>query len=174
MVMAVRFERQPNPSRIMKSIFRATQFRPSLLQALVLCLASVPLLLAGPAWGRAQSPVGVWATEGNKSHIEIYRCGEHMCGKIIWLDRAKSRGPAFDRQNPDPSKRGRPLVGLRVLSELRPSDDPGEWTGGRVYDPRDGDSYRVKMTLLQDGRMRVRAYIGIPLIGRSQTWTRVR
>ncbi len=140
----------------------------SLIPLAVLVISTTAL-----AEARAPSPVGVWATEGNKSHIRIYRCGEFMCGKIVWLDRAPSRGPAYDRENPDPSKRDRPLLGLRVLSQLRASDTPREWTGGRVYDPRDGDSYRVKMTLLEDGRLNVRAYIGIPLLGRSQTWTRV-
>ena len=96
-----------------------------------------------------------------------------MCGKIVWLNRNASRGPALDKKNPDPAKRNRPIVGMRVLSGLEPTNRPNVWNDGRVYDPRDGDSYSVKMTLQEDGRLRVRGYIGISLLGRSQTWTRL-
>ena len=131
-------------------------------------------IAASPAAARTASPLGVWLTEGGKSHIEVYRCGSNMCGKVVWLNRAPSRGPALDKANPDPAKRGRPILGMRVLSDLKPTSSPREWTGGQGYDPRDGDSYKVKMTLLEDGRLRVRGYIGIPIIGRSQIWKRVK
>jgi uncharacterized protein (DUF2147 family) len=135
-------------------------------------IAGGALLAPSPGAADAPTPLGVWATEGGKSHIEIYRCGANMCGKIVWLNRAPSRGPALDTENPDPDKQGRPILGMRVLSALKPGSSPREWTGGRVYDPRDGESYSVKMTLQDDGRLRVRGYIGISLLGRSQTWTR--
>jgi uncharacterized protein (DUF2147 family) len=46
------------------------------------------------------------------------------------------------------------------------------WTGGRVYDPKNGKSYQGKMTLVSPNRLNLRGYVGIPLFGRTTNWTR--
>ena len=48
------------------------------------------------------------------------------------------------------------------------------WKGGEILDPDNGKTYRCKMTLSDDGKeLNVRGYIGISLIGRTQTWHRL-
>ncbi|MEC7029591.1 MAG: DUF2147 domain-containing protein, partial [Pseudomonadota bacterium] len=37
----------------------------------------------------------------------------------------------------------------------------------------DGDMYDADVELNQDGTLHVRGYMGIALLGKSQTWTRV-
>ena len=46
------------------------------------------------------------------------------------------------------------------------------WSGGTVYDPENGKTYKCKLTLRKDGRLEVRGYIGFSLIGRTEIWTR--
>jgi uncharacterized protein (DUF2147 family) len=78
-----------------------------------------------------------------------------------------------DRRNPDAARRGRPIVGLQILADLRPADDGGSWTGGTIYDPTSGRTYRCTVELDGDNRVHVRGFIGVPLLGRTTTWFRV-
>lgn len=132
--------------------------------------------LAGAAVAQAPSPVGRWMTEGGNSHVQIYPCGPHLCGRIAWLRQpiGKDGLPKVDLKNPDPAKRSQRLVGLQFMSNFRPGGAPGEWDGGRVYNPEDGDIYRATMKLRPDGKLEVRGYVGISLLGRTQYWERVR
>jgi uncharacterized protein (DUF2147 family) len=64
---------------------------------------------------------------------------------------------------------------MAILRGVRPSvDQPGVfWDGGDILDPDNGKVYRVPLRPLKDGRqLEVRGYIGIPMIGRTQIWTR--
>jgi len=62
---------------------------------------------------------------------------------------------------------GRSQCGLQILT-MRPD---GEVWRGTIMDPRDGAVWRAEMWLGQDGNLRLRGYLGIPLLGRTQTWT---
>jgi uncharacterized protein (DUF2147 family) len=58
-----------------------------------------------------------------------------------------------------------------VITDLKPSS-PDTWEG-YVYNPQDGKTYNGNVTVLSDKALRLRAYIGLPIFGKSQTWTRV-
>jgi uncharacterized protein (DUF2147 family) len=49
----------------------------------------------------------------------------------------------------------------------------GTWTDGSIYDPASGYTYRCQLSLDGNDRLRLRGYVGVPLIGRTTTWTRV-
>jgi uncharacterized protein (DUF2147 family) len=60
---------------------------------------------------------------------------------------------------------------MTVLSGMTKSENG--WEGGQILDPDNGKIYRCKMHLEKDGKeLVVRGYIGISLLGRSQTWVR--
>ena len=147
------------------------------MRALFLALS---LLLPLSAAFRAEasgtgSPVGRWITEGGSSHVEIYRCGDALCGRIAWLREpiGKDGKPKRDSKNPDPARRAQTIEGLTFLWNFAAAA-PGEWEGGRVYNPLDGDTYRARMRMLPDGRLELRGYMLIPLFGGSQRWERVK
>ena len=50
----------------------------------------------------------------------------------------------------------------------------GLWEKGHIYDPENGKDYKCKMTLASADVLRVRGFIGISLIGRTEVWTRVK
>jgi uncharacterized protein (DUF2147 family) len=135
------------------------------------------LLAAAPGVARADSPVGVWLASKGRSHVEIYKCGAKLCGKIVWLKEPtnKDGSPKVDSRNPDKAKRSRKLLGLHILRGfVKDEDEPNYWTSGRIYNPEDGDVYKCTLTLRKDGKLRVRGYVGIPLLGKTQIWTRVK
>ncbi|SHJ49391.1 Uncharacterized conserved protein, DUF2147 family [Hymenobacter daecheongensis DSM 21074] len=143
-----------------------------------LLLLSLLLWLAVPFGPRAQSPVpfGVWADDTGDTHIEIYRCGERLCGRVVWLREpldANTGRPKLDQRNPNADKRTQPLHNLVVLQDLRYNPDSERWEDGQIYDPASGRTYSCYMRLSKD-RLEVKGFIGFSLIGRSHYWARVR
>jgi uncharacterized protein (DUF2147 family) len=68
-------------------------------------------------------------------------------------------------------RKGKPITGMVIMKGLKRSS-PGVWSGGEILDPEEGEIYKVKITLVNDKTLDVRGYIGIPLLGRTQTWVR--
>ena len=46
------------------------------------------------------------------------------------------------------------------------------WDDGNIYDPKSGNIYSCTIKMTGPNTIDVRGYIGISLIGRSDTWTR--
>jgi uncharacterized protein (DUF2147 family) len=141
-------------------------------------LLTLPCLAGGWVFaqvseGEADRVCGVWLTEEGKAQVEIYRCGEQYCGKIIWLREPMKDGkPVCDDKNPDVELQTRPVMGM-ILMEGFTYDEDGEYTGGTIYDAESGDTYTAKMELVNGNTLDLRGYILIPLLGRTTTWVRV-
>ena len=147
------------------------------MRKLALALAGL-LLAAGPALAQAPGAniLGRWMTEGGKSHVQISQCGPHLCGRIVWLREPNGADgqPKVDFRNPDQAKRSQRIVGLTMMWNMAKGSDPGEWEDGRLYNPEDGETYKATLILRPDGKLRVRGYVGISLLGKSQFWERAR
>jgi len=99
----------------------------------------------------AQNPdaiLGKWWNQEKEAQIEIYACEGRFCGKIVWLKnpdypvddpKGMSGKPRVDRENPDSSKRERPILGMNLLSGFTHSGG-NLWEGGQISDPREGKS----------------------------------
>ena len=141
---------------------------------MALLLSSTTVLAAG-----TDDILGIWKTELDESKVEVYRCGEKICGKIVWLKRpvytdgsdGQVGTPIIDRKNSDPNLRNRLLIGLQILQGFSEQGD-ATWGGGSCYDPKSGKSYRGKIRLATPDRLELRGFVGIPLFGRSSAWTR--
>ncbi len=126
-------------------------------------LVFVLLPVAQPASAAEAPLVGRWLTQDGDGVIEIAPCADALCGQIVGIRRGDS-----ERLPRDAS--GQSQCGLMILRDERPSDD-GTWDG-RITDPRDGRTYGAQLWLDDAGRLTIRGYLGLPLLGRSQTWTR--
>ncbi|WP_114749518.1 DUF2147 domain-containing protein [Pleomorphovibrio marinus] len=114
---------------------------------------------------------GEWFNEEKEGRIEISEENGKFYGKLIWLKEPKEDGkPKTDKNNPDKSKRDRPLKGLRILEGFEYKN--GSWENGEIYDPKSGKTYSCIMKLKNRDTLEVRGYVGISLIGRTTTWTR--
>ncbi len=122
------------------------------------------------------SPVGRWMTEGGKSHVDIYSCGQQLCGRIVWLREPlfNDGRPKMDLLNPDPARRSQRIIGLQLMWNFSKADAANEWESGRIYNPEEGEVYKSTMKLRPDGKLEVRGYVGISLLGKTQYWERVR
>jgi uncharacterized protein (DUF2147 family) len=144
--------------------------------SLSLCFALVSACFAGGADGI----LGVWNNEEKDARIEVLKCGDTYCGKIIWLKEpnypaGSTEGtpgtPWLDNHNPDRARRARPILGLQIVRDFVFVRD-SLWKGGTVYDPKNGKAYSGKIVLVSPEQLDLRGYIGIPLLGRTTTWTR--
>ena len=146
-----------------------------------LLVAAVVLLLTTQAFASGGDEIlGTWNNDDGRAKIKIFDCGGRYCGKIVWLreptypkddKRGMAGKPRVDRHNPDPSLRGRQILGLQIMEGFVFSGN-AVWEKGRIYDPESGKTYQGKVTLVSPQRLNLRGYIGIPLFGRSSTWTR--
>ncbi|SFH64405.1 DUF2147 domain-containing protein [Albimonas pacifica] len=142
------------------------------MQSRLMPLVVAASLVAGQAWAQPAPIEGTWLSEDGKLAVEVAPCGEAQCGRIAWMAPKAGRDePRLDDENPDPALRSRPLCGLRIVEGLQP-DGNGGWRGGRLYYPKHGRSYSIDLSPLPDGDMRMRAYLGLPVLGRTETWSR--
>jgi uncharacterized protein (DUF2147 family) len=144
--------------------------------AVVLSLTTAFINATRPVFAASAEPVGQWYAEGGAAVVEIAPCGDGLCGRVVWLHSPLDEDGCElrDKNNPDPALRNRPVVGLQILGGLVASDQrPASWTGGTIYDPVSGNTYRCRLELDDHDRLRLRGYVGIPLVGRTTTWTRV-
>jgi uncharacterized protein (DUF2147 family) len=129
-------------------------------------IAAVALALSGAYSAQAQirtSPVGLWWTEDRSGVIAIASCGDALCGRIV--------GQRATRK-PDGSLpvdvRGVAHCGLMILHDATPSE-PGHWRG-RITNPEDGQDWRCEFFVGDDGALRLRGYVLVPLLGQTQIW----
>ncbi|MFC4210174.1 DUF2147 domain-containing protein [Pedobacter lithocola] len=117
--------------------------------------------------------VGKWLNPSGEGQIEIYKKGAKYYGKLAWLKEPNINGkPKTDVNNPSSSLQSRPLLNLEILKDFVYED--GKWTDGTIYDPKSGKTYSCNISLKGNDVMNVRGYIGISLLGRSETFKRVK
>lgn len=113
---------------------------------------------------------GLWLNDDRKGVVQIAPCGRKLCGTIVKVLDRNPNAPKTDVHNSDPKLRGRPIVGMPVLTGFEGSG--GSWKGGRAYDPESGKSYRSFLELQPDGSLKVSGCI--LFICEARRWTRVR
>ena len=119
--------------------------------------------------------VGKWLTTTGEAQIMIYPAGGKFSGRIVWLKKPNdSTGqPETDDNNPDPKLARRPIIGLEMLKGFTYTAD-GVWEGGTIYDPKTGRTYSCKISMVERDKINVRGFVGISMLGRTETWSRVR
>ena len=140
------------------------------LVAAALALSSAGLSLAFAD----QGVYGHWLVANGRAIIELKPCGTQVCGEIAWLARPETAdgAPKRDAKNPDPSARLRPLCRLQLIQGLMRAGD-GRYEGGEIYNTRDGRTYGVQMALDGPQTLKVRGFLGISLLGKTQEWRRL-
>ena len=99
---------------------------------------------------------GYWLTSG--SVVKIENCNNQVCGKIItiFVDDQVDPESILDDNNKNKSLRDRMLIGIDLLSEFEINDeDQKTFKGGKIYDPRSGNTYKSNLYLDQSGILKV-------------------
>jgi uncharacterized protein (DUF2147 family) len=143
-------------------------------------------LLAAPLPVAAQSPsvMGVWLTQSKSAHVRLAPCADvsfgPICGTVVAL--LNPKGPdgnpiapeaAADHRNPDPNLKTRKIMGMSLVWGFKKTSNPNVFESGHIYNGEDGKTYDAEISLNTDGTLRLRGYVGTPMFGQTQTWTRV-
>jgi len=134
--------------------------RKPLLLLTILALFTPTLFAADPIEGE-------WLKDDQTARIKtkVSRKGELM-GMVTFVKDPKR---THDTNNPDASKRKRKLIGLVIMRGFKKKGD--KWEGGTVYDAATGKTYKGKVWM-DNGKLMMRGFVGVSLIGRTASWTR--
>ena len=146
------------------------------MEAMKIVAAMLMMMLAGGALADTSSPAGVWKsiddkTKKERSIIRITDVNGEFKGVVEKIFDQPGDDPAHLCKECKDERKDKPIVGMTILWGLKKDGDG--WSGGEILDPKNGKIYRAKMSLSEDGKsLKVRGFIGISLIGRTQTWHR--
>jgi len=130
----------------------------------------VSLIMMQSVFANEQAIMGSWVNAKGDGIIEITLAQTKYIGTIIGTPDPINNGRK-DRKNPDQKLRDRLLEGLIILEGFSYQEE-NLWSGGTIYDPNNGKTYKCKLSLNDDGTLNVRGYIGISLFGRTEVWKR--
>jgi len=121
------------------------------------------------------SVVGKWKTIDDQtgkaiSIVEIFEHNGKIYGKVHEILDPKGKGRSC--VNCTGSDKNKPILGMTVIKGL--VKDGNEYNGGKILDPKSGNLYKCYITLESADKLKVRGYIGVSVIGRTQYWYRVR
>ncbi len=139
-------------------------------------LVTFGLLSATVAFAQQSSPIGLWKNIDDESGkpkalIRISESNGELSGRIEKLFREPGEDPNPKCDKCEGALKNQPVLGLTILTGMKRDGD--EYDGGKILDPNNGKVYNSKLELKDSGKkLSVRGYIGIPLLGRSQTWIR--
>jgi uncharacterized protein (DUF2147 family) len=123
--------------------------------------------------GHAQAVIkdavlGEWLAESKDGKVLIYKQGEKYFGKISW----GKDGDKKDVNNPEEKLRTQAIIGLVILKGFEFTGKA--WEDGTIYDPKSGKTYSSTIKMKKPNELEIRGYVGISLLGRTTTWTRVK
>jgi uncharacterized protein (DUF2147 family) len=147
-------------------------------------LATLVALVSSSASAQAPSIMGTWLTASGVAKVRIGPCTDAaagpICGFIVGL--VNPKGPdgqvvapdaATDYRNSNPELRSRKVIGMPLIWGFRKTSDPNAFEEGQIYNGENGKTYKANISLQADGTLRLRGYVGSPMLGETQIWTRV-
>ena len=135
-----------------------------LSQVLLICAGT---LLAATPRVMAADPTGDWRVADGEGKIRIAQCNGSMWGVVAWEKDAGGR----DVNNPDVSKKNRPLLGMPILLDMKKKPGVDQWEG-QVYNAKDGKLYSSTIAPTGPDHLEIRGCLLGFLCG-GETWTRV-
>ena len=115
----------------------------------------------------AEDAFGIWRHPENGSHVEMYKCGENLCAKVVKVVDAQKT----DDKNPDASRRNRPIVGLVIMSGAKKTA-ANSWAGS-IYNRADGGTYSGTVTVKSKDALDLAGCTAV-ILCKTLTWTRVK
>jgi len=123
----------------------------------------------------AQSILGKWKTVDDvtgkeKGIVEIYEHKGKIYGKIIDIFEADKKHLKCEKCHGE--DKGKPILGMNIIKGLVRNGEV--YDSGKIIDPKTGKSYSCKIAFEGKDKLIVRGFVGVSILGRSQTWTRLK
>ncbi|MDR6466156.1 DUF2147 domain-containing protein [Chryseobacterium sediminis] len=138
-----------------------------ILLIMMLAIASKTFAQTGP-----DAILGKWESDKKDVRLEIFKQDDKYYGRYLWGNQIVEKDGTTskkDLKNPDPKLRSRNLIGITSLTGLK--WDGEEYVDGKIYNAPSGDTYSCK-AWLKDGKMNLRGFMGISLMGKTATFHR--
>ena len=136
-----------------------------------------PAAAAKPPINQFKTAAGFWQQADDDGFVGAwFYFTEHKGvyeGRIVKAFK-KPDAPEFSPlcQHCEGDQKDAPMLGLTIIKGMK--RDGRNYEEGSIMDPRDGTVYHAQMELSPDGKkLSVRGYLGIPLLGQTQVWTRL-
>ncbi len=147
-------------------------------------LALILTLFAASASAQSSRVMGTWLTEKGTAQVKIAPCTDPaqgpLCGIVVGLINPKNASgqvvapeAVTDYRNPDPALRSRKMIGLPLFWGFKATSDPNSFEDGKIYNGENGKTYSANISLQADGKLRLRGFVGSPMFGETQLWTRI-
>ena len=135
---------------------------------------SIALFFFAILFAQSQTVVGKWKTIDDetgkaKAIVEIYEESGKIYGKVVDILEEENKKRVCSNCSGD--DKDKPILGMIVIKGL--SKKGSQYTNGKILDPKNGKLYKSYITLETKDKLKVRGYIGISLLGRTQYWYRV-
>ena len=139
------------------------------------CVMAFMLVTAGMAMAQ-DSVLGTWKsiddeTGEAKSHVQIFKKGDRLYGKIVKILTDKGDDALCDACKG--KKKNQPVLGMTIIEQLE--YDGERWRDGKILDPENGNTYGCVVWTPEDKqnvlKVRGRHWTGLY---RTQTWYRVK
>jgi uncharacterized protein (DUF2147 family) len=116
----------------------------------------------------AADVTGDWLVDDKSTVIRVQPCGTAMCGYIAW-----GKGPpgGTDKNNPDPAKRNRPLLGMPIIMNMKAAG--ANRYEGEIYNAKDGKIYSGNISLVSEKTLRIEGCVLGFLCG-GENWARAK
>ena len=140
-----------------------------------LALAAGLLFGSAAVYAANDTPVGTWKTIDDqtgkaKSIVEITEQNGELQARVLKVLQS-DEGPNPTCRKCEGERKDQPVEGMVIMWGV--TRDGDAWDGGKILDPHNGKTYKVKLSMLDGGqKLDVHGYIGFALLGRSQVWER--
>ena len=122
---------------------------------------------------KLQNAIGRWqivnsdGTPGGKA--ETYLENGRLFGRVTEARPGRTPRDVCDKCSGE--YKNQLILGMVFLRNFHPEGD--NWVDGTVVDPENGREYKGKLWAVGKDSLHMRGYIGISLLGRTESWVRI-
>jgi uncharacterized protein (DUF2147 family) len=136
-------------------------------------LISVASVRAQQLSPKLQNAIGHWQiVESNgkpNGQAQTYLVNGKLFGRVTQVRPGRTPRDVCDKCSGEYKKQL--ILGMVIMRDFHPDGD--DWVGGTVVDPENGKMYRGKIWAVGNDRLNLRGFIGISILGRTESWTRI-
>lgn len=141
----------------------------------MMCLLICMLMAAVSVSAQADKIVGTYKVvrNGVTSKVKIFKYNDGYRAQVTWVDNLKKADGTIhlDEKNPDKNKRNVRADQIVLIDKVTYDADDKEWSNGKIYDPTNGKTYKVKLWFDSDKVLKMRGYVGI--FYDTSEWTKI-